>query len=88
MSHETEPHLTTRNPGRHPVNVAHLVAGLLFLGLLGVWALFESGAVADNDLRWLLPVPWVLAGVVGLVVATVVSRRDREFRTTPTEEIR
>jgi hypothetical protein len=38
----------------HPVNVAHLVFGLVFLGVAGCWALSASGAV-EVDPRWL---PW------------------------------
>jgi hypothetical protein len=57
--------------GFHPVNIAHLVMGLVLLGAVGVWALVEGGVVANDDLRWLLPVPWVLAGGVGLLAAAV-----------------
>jgi hypothetical protein len=62
--------------GRHPVHVGHLVMGLAFLGLLGVWALVQGGLVGTDDVRWLLPLPWVLAGVAGLL-ATTLSNRDR-----------
>ena len=60
---------------RHPVNVGHLVMGLAFLGLVLVWALIVGDVVADDDVRWLLPVPWVLAGGAGLVAMTVSARR-------------
>lgn len=65
--------------GRHAVNVGHLVMGLAFLGLVGIWALYAGGAVAGDDLHWLLPVPWVVAGAAGLVATTVngAARRDR-----------
>ena len=65
--------------GRHAVNVGHLVMGLAFLGLVGIWALYASGAVASDDLHWLLPVPWVVAGAAGLVATTVngAARRER-----------
>lgn len=59
--------------GRHPVNIAHLVMGLAFLGMVGVWALFQADAVDGGDVRWLLPIPWVLAGLAGLL-ATTTSR--------------
>jgi hypothetical protein len=73
MSHtfEDEP------SGRHPVNVGHLVMGLAFLGLVGVWALIQGDVVQDDDIRWLLPVPWVLAGIAGLLASTLSSRSRR-----------
>jgi hypothetical protein len=58
---------TERQSGRHPVNVGHLVMGIAFLGLVGVWALIQSDIVGGSDVRWLLPVPWVLAGLAGLL---------------------
>ena len=65
--------------GRHPVNTGHLVMGLAFLGMVGVWALLAGGAADAEDLHWLSPLPWLLAGAGGLVAATVsnASRRDR-----------
>lgn len=62
--------------GRHPVHVGHLVMGLAFLGLVGVWSLVQGGLVGTDDVRWLLPLPWVLAGVAGLL-ATTMSGRGR-----------
>lgn len=61
--------------GRHPVNVAHLVMGVAFLGLALVWTLHASGAVDSGDLRWLLPVPWLGAGLAGLLAITLAGRR-------------
>ncbi len=61
--------------GRHPVNIGHLVMGVAFAGLVVVWALIEGDVVADDEIRWLMPGPWVLAGVVGLVAATLTARR-------------
>ena len=63
------PHPTApeRESGRHPVNVGHLVMGIAFLGLLGVWALIQGDVVGNGDVRWLMPVPWVLAGLAGLL---------------------
>ncbi|MAY95317.1 hypothetical protein [uncultured Nocardioides sp.] len=65
--------------GRHPVNIGQLVMGLAFLGLVAVWALFTTDAVDGGDVRWLLPVPFVLAGAAGLVASAVsgAARRDR-----------
>lgn len=58
----------SKQSGRHPVNVGHLVMGVAFLGLLTIWALIISDTVTGDDVRWLLPVPWVVAGVAGLAV--------------------
>jgi hypothetical protein len=60
-----------RQSGRHPVNVGHLVMGIAFLGLVGVWALIQGDVVNGSDVRWLLPVPWVLAGLAGLLAIGV-----------------
>ena len=56
--------------GRHAVNIGHLVMGVAFLGLVAIWALIEGDVVATDNLRWLLPVPWVLAGIAGLWAST------------------
>ena len=63
--------------GRHPVNIGHLVMGLAFAGLLGVWALIVGDVVDGDDIRWLLPLPWVFAGAIGLLAVTLASRRRR-----------
>ena len=39
--------------------------GLAFAGLVVIWALIEGDVIADSDIRWLLPIPWVLAGTAG-----------------------
>lgn len=64
----------------HPVNTGHLVMGIAFAGILAVWALFITDQVTTDDLRWLIPLPWVLAGAVGLVVATRANLRSRRHR--------
>ena len=66
---------TRRTSGRHPVNIGQLVMALAFLGLLAVWALVQADAVDAHDVRWLLPVPWVVAGAVGLLATTLSSRQ-------------
>ena len=60
--------------GRHPINVGHLVMGIAFLGLVGVWAVIEADWIGDDDLRWLFPVPWVLAGLAGLLAVALGGR--------------
>lgn len=64
--------------GLHPVNVGHLVMGVAFLGMVLIWALVESGTADTSDLRWLLPVPWVAAGAVGLVATAPRLRGARD----------
>lgn len=64
--------------GRHPVNIGHLVMGMAFLGLVAVWAIVQSDAIDDDHIRWLLPLPWVLAGGAGLVASVLAGRRQPE----------
>lgn len=71
-----------RGTGRHPVNIGHLVMGVALLALAGVWALWQGDVVADDDVRWLMPVPWVLAGAVGLVASAVTGTRRHSVRQT------
>lgn len=68
--------------GRHPVNVGNLVMGLAFLGLVGIWALIASDVVDDDQIRFLLPLPWVLAGLGGLAALAVGSTRKYSTRAT------
>lgn len=63
--------------GRHPVNTAHLVMGVAFLGLVAVWALVTGDVVDGGDTRWLLPVPWLLAGAAGIAATLIAARRPR-----------
>ncbi len=63
--------------GRHPVNTGHLVMGIAFLGLVAIWAVLEVDLFDGDALSWLLPVPWLVAGTVGLGVAALGSRRRR-----------
>ena len=78
MSEPTTP--SARPSGRHPVNVGHLVMGLALLGLAGVWALVQGDVVAGDDIRWLLPVPWVLAGIAGLAAIAFGGARRHSVR--------
>jgi hypothetical protein len=66
-----------RASGRHLVNVAHLVMGIAFLGIVGIWLLVEGGVAGGDDVRWLLPIPWVLGGLAGLLSIATAGRRRR-----------
>ena len=61
--------------GRHPVDVGHLVMGVAFLGLAVVWLLVTVGTVDLSESRWLLPLPWLVAGAVGLLAPVARGRR-------------
>lgn len=74
MSETTDTGLVQR--GRHPVNIGHLVMGMAFLGLLVVWTIVQADVIDNEDIRWLLPVPWVLAGAAGLVASVLAGRRQ------------
>lgn len=50
MSSEDE-QMNDDTTGRHPVNVAHLVMGIAFLGLALVWVLYQADLVGPGDLR-------------------------------------
>lgn len=66
---------TPTHPGRHPVSTGHLVMGIAFLALAAVWVLMAGDLVESDDVRWLLPLPFVLAGGTGLIALTLSARR-------------
>lgn len=64
--------------GFHAVNVGHLVMGVAFLGLTVVWILVVAADVVDlDDHGWVMGVPWLLAGAVGLAATALrnITRR-------------
>jgi len=61
---------------RHDTDIVSLVAGLLFLGVVGSWALEEVN-VLPGSRGWLLPLVLVAAGLIGLVSARPGRRRKR-----------
>jgi hypothetical protein len=63
---------------RHPLNVTHLVMGIAFLGFVGIWAVLVEDVVEASEVRWLLPLPWVLAGIAGLLAISFGGRRSRD----------
>jgi hypothetical protein len=82
MTDTSTTELPERESGRHPVNVGHLVMGVALLGLVTVWALIVGDVVEGEDVRWLLPAPWVLAGAAGLIALAVGGHRGYETRQT------
>lgn len=66
---------TTEPSGRHPLNIGYLVMGVAFIGLVTVWALVVGDVVDGDDVRWLLPAPWILAGIAGLGATLLPARR-------------
>jgi hypothetical protein len=63
--------------GRHRVSVAHLVMGVAFLGLATIWLMIETKVVLTDDLRWFLPLPWLAAGLAGLLAVALTGRRTK-----------
>lgn len=63
--------------GRHPVHVTHLVMGVAFLCVAAAWGLVSAGLVQGAEARWLLPVPWLVAGAAGVTASVVAARRRR-----------
>ena len=61
--------------GRHVVNITHLVMGVAFAGLVLVWALVQGDVVETDELRWLMPIPWLAAGAAGLAATVWPSRK-------------
>ena len=61
--------------GRHPVNIGQLVMGVAFAGLVLVWALVQGDVVETDELRWLMPIPWIAAGAAGLAAIVWPGRR-------------
>ncbi len=78
----SEIHDTGRTSGWHRVSIGHLVMGLAFLGIVGVWGLVQTDTVTGDDIRWLLPIPWVFAGIVGLAATAVTGQRRYAVRQT------
>ena len=63
-----------RRSGRHPVSIGHLVMGVAFAGMVLVWALVQGDVVETDELRWLMPIPWIAAGAAGLAATVWPSR--------------
>lgn len=67
---------------RHDTDIVSLVAGLLFLGIVGTWAL-DAAALLPGSRGWLLPLVLVAAGVAGLLSARPRRRQSGELTDDP-----
>lgn len=65
-----------RRSGWHPVNTGHLVMGVAFSGLVVVWALVKGDVVDLADNGWVMGLPWLAAGAVGLLATVLRGPRD------------
>ncbi len=64
------------SPADRHLKIPHLVFGLLFLGVAGIWALGASDVISGEGLTILAPIVLVAAGVIGLA-ASLASGRNR-----------
>lgn len=60
---------------RQPLKVAHLVFGLLFLGIVGMATSLDTGTVPWSGARYLGPALLVVVGAIGLLATVLTSRR-------------
>ncbi len=70
-SYETPREEQQRDCGWHPVNVGHLVMGVAFVGLAVVWLLVDGDVVEVDRHGWVLGLPWLAAGAIGLVASVL-----------------
>lgn len=73
MSSETNP--ATDGSGFHQTHVTHLVFGLLIATILALSAAVEYAGVDAHNLRFLIPLPFILAGAGGLAGLALNTRR-------------
>ncbi|WP_426562886.1 hypothetical protein ACPPVT_18610 [Angustibacter sp. McL0619] len=62
---------------RHDTDVTSLVFGLIFVGIVGLWALIASDTMGLPDLTVLGPALLVVAGFIGLAATLGTSSRQR-----------
>ncbi len=67
----------SQSPADRSVKVPHLVFGLLFLGVAGIWALGASNAISGEQLAVLGPGVLIVAGVIGLAASLANGRNRR-----------
>jgi len=71
----SDPMSYPRSYRRHPLEIGPLVFGLVFLGIVAAWGLFELGVVSAADTAWILPIVLIGAGALGVVLALTKPRR-------------
>ncbi len=76
----------TQSSARRTTSIPHLVIGLIFLGIAGMWALAATGAVDYDGEKWVLPLVLVIAGAVGLLISLGGAFRSSRTRDTTDEE--
>ena len=64
-------------PADRSVKIPHLVFGLLFLGIAGVWALVLTDVITEDRLTIIAPAVLIGAGVIGLAASLASSRNRR-----------
>ena len=77
--------LTSTPPPDRRLKVPHLVFGLLFLGLAGIWALVVSEVINEDQLPVLAPALLIGAGVIGLAASLASARNRRSEPHDPAE---
>jgi hypothetical protein len=70
---------------RHPLEIGPLVFGLVFLGIVAAWALFELDVVSGASAAWILPVVLIVAGALGVVLAATTPQRTQPEYTPVTD---
>ena len=72
-----EPTTYPQPPADRSVKVPHLVFGLRFLGIAGLWALGASDVISGESLAVLGPGVLIVAGVIGLAASLANGRNRR-----------
>jgi hypothetical protein len=84
----SDPTIHAQPAADRSVKIPHLVFGLLFLGIAGIWALGVSDLISGERLAILGPGVLIVAGVVGLAASLANGRNRRRAASTyePTVE--
>jgi hypothetical protein len=72
--------LDQQPPPDHRVKIPHLVFGLLFIGIVAVWALVITDVITEDRLTIVAPAVLIGAGVIGLAASLANSRNRRKQR--------